>query len=326
MKYTEEQKEILRNINARTQISDSKTRAFFFEGIIQDLSPENYFLSFDLDHRQNRLYLQSTNKAVKDRKREDEILGKIITYLFLLDNLVKENQVIYYLHNESVKLKDNFIRDSKDNNLPTDKTIYKSDGWKSPTFTSLINKYKDSVIIPNNSLLEYINNEFQTSEELDRIKNLQFNIDSLKIANDSLKSANNSLFYTKLALGITIIALFFSSFAEFSSIKRNSQGLDIEREVLTYSKKSATDSIIKKLMLNIDSIPISEIKKELISIKLNMNKQTIIRENRKANKLLRQNNDLMKELTKKKKPLTKNIVHLADSSKNEDVSINKSSR
>lgn len=285
MGYSKDQKEVLSVIYSMTKRGKRSPRGICFENIIEKLTPEDYFVYIGKEI--NGIQVYSTKEDIRDPKKTELILGRVVTYLFLLDKLVKNNLIVVYLSSRRADLSDIHINDKKGNTINDPKYKGKemlvSKGWSSDTFWNLLNTYGNMVILPSYELINYIENNFQTDEEKVRNEEFRISIDGLNTAKQSLDSSQKSLNITKVALWISIGTLFISSFAELWSVNLDYKNLSLEQRNLeidsvacTYSKKSATDSVLSELIRKAEMLNTAQLKAEFFDVK-----EVIIQENRK---------------------------------------------
>jgi hypothetical protein len=156
--------------------------------------------------------------------------------------------------------------------------------WTRGTMTSCCpaRGYGNKVILPSFSLIDYIRNEFQTEDEIDRKRDLELSIKNLNAAEMSLTSALKSLRFTKCALIVSIIALLISSMAEFWNVNLTKKEIYlaeknnlISEESLEYTKLSSTDSSINLIFNQIKEVPFEDIEVLLNKIDITLNNKVI---------------------------------------------------
>jgi hypothetical protein len=249
MKFSREQQEILKMVFNLTQRGNSQPRPILFETIISEFTPEDCFVNFSRDIEGFRIFIY--NNKIKDEKEVDRINGKILTYLFLIDQLVKNNYIIIYKLKNNFNYKNVFLPDKSgkpfDNAPGTGQFI--SEALYSPTFWEIIEKYGNTVIQPSYSLIYLIHNGFKT--------------DSEKATEKSLRKTGTGLILSGIALIISLIAFIASIYIDYNALKINErleqisiESFDISKKSLEISKESATEQKQIEIINQVDSIPI----------------------------------------------------------------------
>lgn len=247
MQFSTEQKELLEMIYNLSQREDDQPRSITFEAVISDLSPSNCFVNFVKKKEGFRIFIY--NNEYKDIKKVESINGKILTYLFLIDLLVKSNLVIIYKLKEPLDYENVFISDKnkKEFTEHPHSGEYITDTLYSPTFWEIIEKYGSTVIQPSYSLIKLIRNDFRTDDEI-----------STELG---LRKATKGLKLSVVAIFISLAALIFSIFVGLESLKTNERieaisrnALDIAIEGNKYSKRSSTEQKQIELIEKIDSL------------------------------------------------------------------------
>ena len=249
MKFSSEQKELLGMIYNLSQRAEAQPKPISFESIISDLSPSDCFVNFARKIGGFRIFIY--NNDYKDEKQVDIINGKILTYLFLIDLLVKNNLVIIYKLKEPLDYENIFVDDNNkkgfEHRPKSGEFITKS--LYSPTFWEIIEKYGSTVIQPSYSLIKLIDNDFKTDDEL-----------STEIG---LRKATNGLRLSAIAIFISLLAFIFSIIVGVKSLQTNKrmeeisiENLEIEKEGIDYSRKSSTELKQDKIIEKLDSVTV----------------------------------------------------------------------
>ena len=255
MRFSKEQQELLKIIGIYCKRGDQQPKPIFFETVISKITPPDCFVNLSL--LKGGFAIVINDEKYQDPRENDKISGLILSYLFLVDQLVKENLIIVYDLNEKIKKDEVYLDDKngKHYNAFSQTVEYRSEFFYSTTFGELIQKYMSKVLRPSYTLIEIINNNFKTTEEINSEKNL----------NLALNGLNNS----KIAIYISVLALVFSGCMELMNYNISKNSLKLNKESLIYSKISSTEEKQDKLNFKIDSIS-NEIKQ--INIKLNAKK------------------------------------------------------
>lgn len=240
MKFSREQKEILKMIFNLTQMGQHQPKPILFETIITAFTPENCFVNFSKSIEGFRIVIY--NNEIKNQDQIDIINGKILTYLFLIDQLVKDNYIIIYKLKNGLDYRSVFLNDrtGKEINFADNSEKFISQPLYSPTFWEIIEKYGNTVIQPSFSLIQFIENGFKT--------------DSEKATEDSLRKTGTGLKYSAIAVIISLFAFIGSICVGLMELKINKRVEQISVESLEFSKKSATETKQIEIINHLDSI------------------------------------------------------------------------
>jgi len=240
MKFSKEQQEILKMIFNLTQTGEHQPNPILFETIISAFTPERCFVNFSKKLEGFRLIIY--NDEIKEQKQIDIINGKILTYLFLIDQLVKNNYIIIYKLKNGLDYTSVFLNDmtGKEIDFADNSEKFISSPLFSPTFWEIIEKYGNTVIQPSFSLIQLIENGFKT--------------DSEKATEISLRKTGTGLKYSVIALIISLFAFIASIYVGLMELEINKRVEQISIESLEFSKKSATETKQIEIIHHLDSI------------------------------------------------------------------------
>jgi hypothetical protein len=198
MKLSLEEKDMVKKIVEYYDEELTGTRALQFEHFIQSLSPEKCFFIYNPIPKNCRYLI--FNDSYRNHNANFKLGLRLATILFLLDMLEKERLI--YMIKLKKKNSPTIVEDCKGNRYNKDEysAAFNNEPITSETFLDFLNRYSNTIILPSNSLISFIEKDFKTVEE-------SYNDESLEKVKEGLETARVDLKYSKRAICISIFAL-----------------------------------------------------------------------------------------------------------------------
>lgn len=210
------------------------------------ISKESYdvFLSNIVDGELNNIdvYLDYQNNTIEyryDKSMYDlnpkefiyftrNFTWKMVRYYNLLKDLEKQNMLFMYQESP-------IQRDSRFGRL-VNGNQYFSSNINDPDIVKLILEYTRKTIVINQSLIDYVDNDFKTQDDIKHIQSISLSEANLKIANKSLQKAN-------ITIVLTLLIFIFGTIVNVSIAFKDSAPIKIDSSQLTEIKNNQKEMI-----------------------------------------------------------------------------------
>lgn len=166
---------------------------------------------------------------------------KMVRYYNLLKDFEKQNML--FLYQESpIQNNSRFGRLAIGNQ-------HISSNLNDPDIIKLILEYTRKTIVINQSLLDYVNNDFKTQDDIKHIQSISLSEENLKIANESLIIAGESLKKANITIIVTLLIFIIGTIVNVCIAFKDSTPIKIDSTQLTEIKNNQKE-IIKALKKN----------------------------------------------------------------------------
>lgn len=224
------------------RISSNSYNVFLSNIVDKELVNIDVYLDYHnnaIEYRfDKRMYDSNPNEFMNFTR---DFSWKMVRYYNLLKDFERQNML--FLYQESP------IQNNSRFGRLVDGNQHISSNLNDPDIIKLILEYTRKTIVINQSLLDYVNNDFKTQEDIKHIQGISLSEENLKIANESLIIAGKSLKKANITIILTLLIFIIGTIVNVCVAFKDSPPIKIDSIQLNEIKSNQKE-IIKALKNN----------------------------------------------------------------------------